>query len=512
MVAFDKIEDLDLLRKHAKLATLERDLFKRQAKELAEELARLKGEKSPEQLAFEAMKLAEQLAKLRHKIFGDSSERRPRTPGAAPEKKPKTGHGPTNQPTLPKRDVHHRLADDERTCPVCQGTLEEMGEVTEDADEVTVEKRQFVVLGHKRHKYRCRCNAVVKTAPGPLRLIPGGRYSIDFAVALEIDKRLNHMPLDRQRRQMAREGLVISTQTMWDQEDALAELLEASYIKLLAYILGDDIIGADETWWRLMLPGSTKKWWVWCLTTHDAAWYMIEPSRSAATIRSVLGEYEGVVMCDAYGAYESLANGSEGRIRIANCMAHARRKFYEIRMMYPEPCKDALDMIDALFLIERELPSPDLEGDAKIEALEIRSQRRDKDSRPITKALKEWAEKQTALPRSALAEALGYLLNNWIGLTAFLDDPLIPLDNNRTERAARGYALGRKNHYGSRSLRGTQVAAISYSLIETCILCGVDPEAYLRHVARAALRTPGIAILPQEFARGLAPVGDHAAA
>lgn len=116
------------------------------------------------------------------------------------------------------------------------------------------------------------------------RLIPGGRYSIDFAVALEIDKRLNHLPLDRQRRQMAREGLEISTQTMWDQEDALAELLEPSYVKLLAYILGADVIGADETHWRLMQPGSTKKWWVWCLTTDDAAWYMLEPSRSAETI------------------------------------------------------------------------------------------------------------------------------------------------------------------------------------------------------------------------------------
>lgn len=70
--------------------------------------------------------------------------------------------------------------------------------------------------------------------------------------------------------------------------------------------------------------------------------------------------------------------------------------------------------------------------------------------------------------------------------------------------------LGRKNHYGSRSVRGTQVAAISYSLIETCILCGVDPEAYLRYTARAALRSPGIAILPHEFARGLGPAGDRA--
>lgn len=511
MVEFDAIEDPDLLRKHAKLASLERDLYRKEARRLAQELAALRAEKGPQQLEFEAIRMAEQIAKLRHKVFGDSSERRrsPYPPTAPAAKKPKTGHGPTPQLRLPTREVHHRLEGEQLQCPVCEGTLEEMGEVTEDAEEVTVERRRFVVLKHKRHKYRCRCNSAVKTAPGPLRLILGGRYSIDFAVALEIDKRLNHLPLDRQRRQMAREGLEITTQTMWDQEDALAELLEPSYIKLLAYILGDDIIGADETHWRLMEPGSTKKWWVWCLTTHDAAWYMLEPSRSADTIRDVLGEYEGVVMCDAYGAYESLAKSSKGRLRLAHCFAHARRKFYEIRAMYPEQCEAALDMIDALFLIERELPSPDLEGDAKVEALELRRQHRDKRSRPITVELKKWAEGQIALPRSALAEALGYLLNHWTALTAFLDDPLIPLDNNRTERAARGLVLGRKNHYGSRSVRGTEVAAISYSLIETCILCGVDPEVYLQQVARAALRTPGIAILPQEFARGLRPAGDR---
>ena len=158
-------------------------------------------------------------------------------------------------------------------------------------------------------------------------------------------------------------------------------------------------------------------------------------------------------------------------------------------------------MIDALFLLERELPSANLDGDAKLVALEIRQQRRDTEARAITDRLRQWAEQQKALPRSALADAIGYLLGNWKGLTAFLDDPLIPLDNNRTERALRGMVLGRKNHYGSRSVRGTQVAAISYTLIETCILCGVDPEAYLRFTARAALRYPGTAILPHEFAR-----------
>lgn len=510
MIALDEIEDPELLRKHARVFQAQSEYLQRQVKAMAAELTRLREQSTP-QLELLLVRQTEQLARLRHKVFGESSERRPspHPPGAEPAKKPAKGHGPTPQLRLPTREEHHRLPEDARTCPACNGTLEEMGEVTEDAEEITIERRRFVVVKHKRHKYRCRCNGAVKTAPGPLRLIPGGRYSIDFAVALEIDKRLNHLPLDRQRRQMAREGLEISTQTMWDQEDALAELLEPSYVKLLAYILGSDVIGADETHWRLMQKDASKRWWVWCLTTHDAAWYMLEPSRSAATIRGVLGEFEGVVMCDAYAVYDSLAKDSDGRLRIAHCFAHARRKFFDLRATYPEQAGQALDFIDELFLIERELPSPDLDGDAKVLALELRRRRRDDDSRPIVQKLRQWAEQQTALPRSALAEAIGYLLGNWKGLTAFLDDPEIPLENNRTERALRGMVLGRKNHYGSRSVRGTQVAAIFYTLIETCVLCGVDPEAYLRFAARAALRAPGTAVLPHEFARELALAGDR---
>ena len=500
MVDVDQIEDFELLKKHARLMVLELDYFQKRVKEMAQELAQLKG---GEQLEFLVVKQAEQLARLRHKVFGESSERRPSpVPPAAEAEKPKRGHGPTAQAKLPSREVHHRLKDDERACPVCKGTLEEMSGQTEDSDEIDVEPRRFTVIKHRRHKYRCRCNGAIKTAPGPLRLIVGGRYSLDFAIALEIDKRLNHLPLDRQRRQMEREGLVISTQAMWDQEDALADLMEASYLKLLEYILGDDVIGVDETHWRLMQPGSTAKWWVWCLTTHDAAWYMLEPSRSAKTIRGVLGGFEGVVCCDAYPGYDALAKASNGQIRLAHCFAHARRKFYELRSTYPDACKAALDLIDPIFLIERELPSPHgLEGEAKAAALELRRVRRDGESRLLTTKLKTWAEAQRALPRSTLAEALGYLLGHWKTLTAFLDDPLIPLDNNRTERALRGMVLGRKNHYGSRSVRGTQVAAIFYTLIETCILCGVDPQEYLRFTARAALRSPGTAVLPQEFAR-----------
>ena len=84
-------------------------------------------------------------------------------------------------------------------------------------------------------------------------------------------------------------------------------------------------------------------------------------------------------------------------------------------------------------------------------------------------------------------------------LTRFLDDPRIPLDNNATERGLRGMVIGRKNHYGSRSQRGTEVAALFYSLIESAKLCGVEPKAYLLHATTAALRHPGTVTLPHDL-------------
>lgn len=92
------------------------------------------------------------------------------------------------------------------------------------------------------------------------------------------------------------------------------------------------------------------------------------------------------------------------------------------------------------------------------------------------------------LPESSLGKAISYMGGLWPGLIRFLDEPRIPLDNNATERALRGPVVGRNNHYGSRSRRGTEVAALFYSLLETAKLCGVEPKAYLRRAVEAALR------------------------
>lgn len=502
-MVIDEIADLEVLRTLAKGMQTYQARLERRNKELAEENARLRGEVSPEQLELLVAKREEELARLRKQVFGSSSERR--TPPVKEEpkaKEPQRGHGPTPQPRLPIREVHHKLDPACLNCPSCGGEVGELTEmgVTEDSELITIDSRKIVLEVHRRHKYRCACNAAVKTAPGPLRLIPGGRYSIEFGIAVVLGKREEHLPLERQRRVMAREGLDITTQTLCDIEGRIAELLRPSYDLVLAYIQGADELGADETRWRVMGGGGTKTWWMWCLTTDDATYYAIDPSRGGEAARRLLGGFQGTVICDGYSVYGSLAHPETGvkGLRLAHCYSHVRRKFHEIQAKYPIECEQALRQLDALFVIERGLPKPGaLEGDAKVAAIEERSRIRREESRPLVDALFQWAKRQRSLPSSGLREALRYMIEREKGLRAFLEDPMIPIDNNGAERALRGPVLGRKNHYGSRSRHGTEVAAILYTLIETCRRCGVDPEHYLREALKRALSDPGAGLLPQ---------------
>jgi transposase len=123
---------------------------------------------------------------------------------------------------------------------------------------------------------------------------------------------------------------------------------------------------------------------------------------------------------------------------------------------------------------------------------------RNEKSRDVVRRIQQWALEQRALPQSGLGKAIAYLGAMWKGLVRFLDDPRIPIDNNGTERAMRGPVIGRKNHYGSRSRRGTEVAALFYSLFESAKLCGIEPKAYLRAAVTTALEG-GVIPLPHEM-------------
>ena len=503
MTDIESIDDLDTAKKVAKVLATEVDFLHRRIGELARDVARLQGRGEGTQMELEAQLLKEQLGTLNQRQYGDSSERRPGKKTAKPKKSGK-GHGPRAQLSLKTVEVVEVLADEDCRCPKCNGELKPMGDQSEDSEFITRIEREFRLVRERRLKYRCACNESIVTAPSPVRkLVKGGRYDVSFGVGVVVDKYVDHLPLERQCRIYRRQGLEVDSQTLWDQVGAVAQHLVPSYFGLRDYILGADVIGADETWWRLMGGRSTKRWWAWGLTTHDACWYKLSPSRSAVTAGEVLRGFEGTVMCDGYKAYETVENAVPG-IRLAHCWAHARRKFVEAEPNYPKACGEALEMIGELFAIERTLADPaPLEGDEKEAAIAKRLATRRRESRPLLDKLKKWALEQRGLPKSGLRKATDYMLKYWRGLTTFVDDPHVGIDNNPTERALRGMVLGRKNHYGSRSEAGTKAAAVLYSLVESARLVGVDPAEYLLLATARAIDKPGSMMLPHQ----LAPIG-----
>ena len=234
---------------------------------------------------------------------------------------------------------------------------------------------------------------------------------------------------------------------------------------------------------------------VWGVHAPTVAFYRILPGKSADEGRQVLGGYRGTAVVDGYAVYEVLARDGPG-FALAHCWAHTKRKYEEIADHWPTACAEIGALIGELYAVERLVPGP-FPGDAAAQTL--RQQLRQERSRPILDRIWQWATVQVGLPRSDFGKAVRYMLERWTGLTRFVDDPRIPLDNNAAERALRGPVVGRKNHYGSRSLRGTQVAAVFYTLCETARLVGVDPQAYLLHAVYAAIGRPGTVTFPEDL-------------
>ena len=492
MLRIEQVRDIDTLRQMAMLLEQENERLVKRVRELTEALSRAKGEDSAhaqQELAF----LQELLAKRTRALFGDSSEKRSQaTSVVKAARSEQRGHGPRRQPELPLVEQVHELDEDQRRCKRCGGRLQEIPGQTEEAEEVSVVERRFVLVKHRRKKYRCRCNGCIETAPAPAKLKAGSRYAPEFAVEVAVGKYLDHLPLERQVRIMRREGLRIDSQTLWDQLEALARLHQPTYQALAERTLSAALVHADESHWRLMQPGQRKRWWVWGLATEDTVVYRLLGSRSTDAAKAVLGAYRGVVMADGYGAYAALARDGP-RFKLVHCWMHARRKFVEIEEHYPEACAEVLELIAKLYALEHQVPGNDEA------ALTERKRVRNEHSRPLVRELRDWALAQRALPRSGLGQAIHYLLNLWEGLTAFLDDPTIPLDNGAIERGLRGVALGRKNHYGSRSQRGTEVAAILYSLMESAKLVQVDPKAYLLKATHRLIANPNDVLLPHQL-------------
>jgi len=499
MVRIDTEGDIEQLRRVARLLDAENQRLHKRLIELTRLLQAANGENSV-QLELELSRLQDQLSRINQDIYGPSSEKRGRGNGdtTPKENKPRKGHGPTEQPKLPAIEVVHKLDPADEICPKCGDQLEEWEGQFESAEEIDVIERSFRIVRHQRQKSRCECGHI-ETALGPPKLIPGGRYSVDFGVAVALGKFGYHMPLSRQEKQMRSQGLQVSSQTLWDQIFALARHLEPSYEALREHVLSSLVIGVDETTWRLMEKKSSKRWWVWTICREDAVFHAIHPHRSTEAARATLDGFAGdTIVVDGYYAYTSLLksyceHGLSPPFQIAACWVHARRGFHKAAPDYPK-ADEMLDLIGKLYEIESRVG--ELAGDQRLARL---AELRRTESAPIVAQIKTWLHTTPARKGSSLGLAITYMLERWSALEVFLGRPDVPIDNLQTERTIRPIAVGRKNHYGSRSHRGTFVAALFYTLIESAELAGVDPGEYLKEAARRAIADPSTVTLPQSL-------------
>jgi transposase len=489
-VDIEREKDIEQLRRAALVLAAENERLVSKVMELTKQLLTAQG-KDAEQLQLKIAELEQQLAARNKQLFGRSSEKRSRS-DKGKEKPPQKGHGPRQQPLLEVVEVPaFELDVADRACKACGGQLQEWSDKSDDSEDIDVIQRKFVLRKIKRKKYHCKCGACIETAPGPLKIIPGGRYTMNFSIAVALAKYLDHLPLERQVRAMLRDGLVIDSQTLFDQCQAIATKLKAAYERLHAYMLVQRVLGADETRWPVHgEKAKASKWHAWVLATDDAVYYEVHDSRSAEAAQKLLGEFRGILMCDGFSSYVSIAKATSD-IRLTHCWAHVRREFLDVERAFPKDVARIAHLIGLLYRIERR-------AERGRENDERRRRLRNRRSRVVIRAIQQWCLDVRCTPGSGLAKAIKYMTDRWTPLTRFLDDPLIPLDNNLSERGLRGLVVGRKNHYGSRSRRGSEVAAILYSLLETAKLVGVDPGEYLRVALTAAIER-GETVIPHDL-------------
>ncbi len=438
----------------------------------------------------------QQTLALIEKLTNEKKALEKKAAGDKPPPKQRSTTGPTKQPGLKAVERPYTLTGADLVCDSCGGEMHELDGKFEESEMVDVVEVEYQLVTVKRQKYVCRCGGCVKTAPGPERAVAGGRYSLDLAIKIIIDKYLYHLPLARQARMMAQHGFEVTPQTLWDQLYVVAQRLQITVAGLMDHVLKQAVIGLDQTGWPRLDGGGTKPWQMWCLTAPGAVVHRIREDKSADTFRALVGTYEGVIVCDAAATHGAGARGSS-KIVLAGCWAHCFRKFEDAEPDHPE-ARAAMTRIGALYEI-----------DARADGDPVRlAELRRTESAAVLAEFKTWLWEQAVLKSLSIGNAAGYVIANWDRLTRFLDDSRIPLDNNATERGIRGPVVGRRNHYGSKSRAGTQVASSFYSLLETAKLHGIDAAAYLRAAVLAA--DGGEVLLPWHMPRPPDSVGHQA--
>lgn len=491
-VPIEREQNVDILRQYAL------DL-KGQVLELGRELARLRNEQESTLQLSLSSQLQDQLSRLQKKFYGTGTEQtgaRVDRPNGHPKEQLKL-HGEyaqegaelsiespvkAGEPVFFTYKMSERELAAENVLRNISGGAQAWQEVPglyQEAKEITVFERVYREVLHRQCKYRLKPEfnrtgkEVLITAPGPAKVRPGSRYSIDFAVAVAIDKYEYHLPLERQRRKMEAQGLDIDTKTLYGLCEAVAEHCGTVSDRIRRDILADFCAAhVDESPWPIQ--GQDSQGYMWALSNRRGAYYQFEPTRSGKVAEELLKDHDGAILTDGYAGYNRFKK--QGRLRVGQCWSHARREFFERLDTYPEEATEALRLIDQLFAIE-----------AKAKTFDDLRHLRTTESRDVIGNFHAWMLKTRAryLESTGLHRAIAYCLKFWKELTAFTQDLSLPLSNNDAERAIRHIVMGRKNFNGSKTINGADTAASLYTVIASCKRVGLQPAQYLKYLMEA---------------------------
>ena len=394
---------------------------------------------------------------------------------------------------LPRIDVVHELAEHERVCPHDGAALEAFGE--EVSEQLDVEPMRFRVLRHRRVKYRCRCcESSLHTAPMTPQPIPKSAASPGLLAFIATSKYVDGLPLYRLSKQFARIAVDIPRQTMARWMVQSGDVVQPVINLLRERMLDGGYVHCDETTVQVLEePGKSaqSKSYMWVQVSgtgeQPVVLFDYDPSRSAEVPKRLLDGFSGFLQTDAYSGYNDVVR--DNAITRVLCLAHARRHFVDglkAQGINPDklPAKPpdkarrlltALSYLRTIYTVERRI-----RGRPPDERYEVRQ----KEIRPVLERLHAWAKttQPKVAPKTPLGKALAYLLAHWEGLTRFLDDGRLEVDNNRAENAIRPFTLGRRAWLFSATVEGAKASASLYSLVETAKANGLEPYAYLRHL------------------------------
>lgn len=376
---------------------------------------------------------------------------------------------------LPRTVIQHE-PDDTRCACGCQ--MKRIGEdISEKLDYVP---GTFTVERHIRGKWVCESCETLTQAPVSVQIIDKGIPAAGLLAQVLVAKYADHLPLYRQEKIFARAGMEIARSTLADWVGRCGVALQPLLDALRAALHQQAVLHADETPVAMLAPGKkqTHRAYVWAYTSTsfsalNSVVYDFAPSRSGEHARAFLEGWQGKLVCDDFAGYK--ASFSQGITEIG-CMAHARRKFYDLHTAnQSQIATNALAYIGQLYDIERQ--GKDL-GEAE------RLQLRRANAKPILDLWHQWlqGQRQKVPDGSATARAIDYSLKRWDALVRYCEDGAVPIDNNRVENQIRPWALGRSNWLFAGSLRSGQRAANVMSLIQSAKINGHDPYAYLKDV------------------------------